>query len=166
MFIGYCDLEFQSLINPILKNPEFLKTKDKVHHGMTRFDHLIRVSYYSYYITKKLHLNYRETTRAALLHDFFLDETKKDSCIKKLQNHPEYALKNAKKYYELKDREEDIIRTHMFPVTLKPPKYLESWIVDIVDDVAGIYEKYRSSCNELKAATTFLCILFINVIQK
>ena len=54
----------------------------------------------------------------------------------------------------------------MFPVTLKPPKYLESWIVDIVDDVAGIYEKYRSSCNELKAATTFLCILFINVIQK
>ena len=166
MFIGYQDEEFQNLINPILINQEFLKTKDKVHHGITRFDHLMRVSYYSYLVTKKLHLNYKETARAALLHDFFLDETEKDSRIKKLQNHPEYALRNAKKYYELTDREEDIIRAHMFPVTFKPPRYLESWIVDLVDDAAGVYEKYRSSCNELKAAATFLFFLSINVIQK
>lgn len=166
MLIGYSDEEFQNLINPILTNQEFLQTKDKVHHGITRFEHLMRVSYYSYIITKKLHLNYKETTRAALLHDFFLDETENDSSVRALQKHPEYALRNAKKYYELTDREEDIIRTHMFPVTCRPPKYLESWIVDLVDDVAGVYEKYRSSCNELKAATTFLFILFVNIIQK
>lgn len=166
MFLGYSNEEFQRIIDPILRNEEFLKTKEKRHHGITRYDHLMRVSYYSYIITKVLHLNYQETTRAALLHDFFLDETESDSSVGALQNHPMYALANAKKYYDLTDREEDIIKTHMFPVTFKPPKYLESWIVDLVDDVAGVYEKYKSSCNELKAATTFLLIFFLNFIQK
>lgn len=162
----YIDNEFQEIIQPILDNEEFRKTKEKSHHGINRFEHLLRVSYYSYIITKSLRLNYKETTRAALLHDFFLDETEEDSAIKALQNHPNYALENAKKYYDLTDREEDIIKTHMFPVTFTPPKYLESWIVDLVDDVAGIYEKYRSSCNQFKAAITFLVIFCINIIQK
>lgn len=162
----YDNEEFQSIIKPILDNQEFLKTKHRTHHGMSRFEHLQRVSYYSYLITKKLRLHYKETTRAALLHDFFLDETNDDSLVEALQNHPNYALENAKKYYNLTDREEDIIKTHMFPVTFKPPRYLESWIVDIVDDIAGMYEKYRSSCNEFKAALTFLVIFCINIIQK
>lgn len=162
----YLNEEFQNIIQPILENEEFRKTKEKCHHGINRFEHLQRVSYYSYLITKTLRLNYKETTRAALLHDFFLDETENESSIKALQNHPNYALENARKYYELTDREEDIIKTHMFPVTFRPPKYLESWIVDIVDDVAGMYEKYKSSCNEVKAACTFLVIFFINIIQK
>lgn len=162
----YYNEEFQNLIQPILDNNEFIETKKKSHHGINRYEHLLRVSYYSYRVTKTLRLNYKETTRAALLHDFFLDETENDNALKALQNHPNYALENAKRYYSLTEREEDIIKTHMFPVTFQPPKYLESWIVDIVDDVAGIYEKYRSSCNEFKAALTFLVIFCINIIQK
>ena len=159
-------VEFETIIKPILSNDEFLKTKEKRHHGLTRFDHLMRVSYYSFLITKILHLNYKETTRAALLHDFFLDETDQDTKIGKLRNHPYYALENSLKYYNLTDREQDIIKTHMFPVTFTPPKYLESWIVDLVDDFAGIYEKYKSSCAEFKTAVTFMTIFFINFIQK
>ena len=159
-------VEFEMIIKPILSNNEFLKTKEKRHHGITRFDHLMRVSYYSFLITKILHLNYKETTRAALLHDFFLDETDKDTKIGKLRNHPYYALEYSLKYYDLTDREQDIIKTHMFPVTFTPPKYLESWIVDLVDDFAGIYEKYKSSCAEFKTAVTFMTIFLINFIQK
>ena len=164
--INFYREEFNNIIKPILNNEEFMKTKEKSHHGINRFDHLMRVSYYSYFISRFLRLNYQETARAALLHDFFIDETENDSKIGALQNHPNYALENVKKYYDLTDREEDIIKTHMFPVTFKPPKYLESWIVDLVDDAAGIYEKYKSSCHEFKTATTFLLILLINVIQK
>ena len=140
----YYNEEFQKIIQPILDNKEFMKTKDKVHHGITRFDHLMRVSYYSYLVTKALRLNYKETTRAALLHDFFLDETTNDSAIGALQNHPYYALENAKKYYDLTEREEDIIKTHMFPVTFTPPKYLESWLVSFVDKTIATYEFYCS----------------------
>lgn len=162
----YSENEFESIIKPILNNKEFLKTREKRHHGITRYDHLMRVSYYSYWISKFLRLNYQETARAALLHDFFIDETEEDSKLGALTNHPQYALNNALKYYDLTDREQDIIKTHMFPVTLTPPKYLESWIVDLVDDAAGIYEKYKSSCKEFKTAVSFLMILAINIIQK
>ena len=158
--------EFIDIVNPILENGEFLKTKQKNHHGINRFDHLMRVSYFSYIITRVLKLNYKETARAGLLHDFFTDETKGSSQIKSLRKHPTYALENAKKHFKLTDREEDIIKTHMFPVTFTPPKYMESWIVDIVDDAASVYERYKSSCIQFKAAINFLFIFFINFIQK
>lgn len=158
--------EFNYIIKDILQNDEFIKTKEKTHHGITRYDHLERVAFYTFIITKFLRLNYIEATRAALLHDFFLDETKDLSIIKALRNHPKYALNNAKKYFYLTPLQEDIILTHMFPVTLTPPKYTESIIVDLIDDVAGIYEKYKSSCKELKAATTFMFIFIVNFINK
>lgn len=158
--------EFNYIVKDILKNDEFIKTKEKIHHGITRYEHLERVAFYTFIVTKFLRLNYYEATRAALLHDFFLDETKDLSPIKALCSHPKYALENAKKYFYLTQLQEDIILTHMFPVTLTPPKYMESIIVDLVDDVAGIYEKYKSSSKELKAAVTYLFIFTINFINK
>ena len=69
----YPNEEFNNLITPIISNSEYQKTKNCVHHGMNRYDHMIRVAYYSYLITKFFHLNYKDTTKAAVLHDFFLD---------------------------------------------------------------------------------------------
>lgn len=158
--------EFEHIVKDILSNEEFMRTKEKAHHGITRYDHLIRVSFYSFFITKLLRLNYKETTRAALLHDFFLDETEVDSGVGALRNHPTYALENARKYYDLSPLQEDIIKTHMFPVTFTPPKYIESWIVDIIDDVAGIYERYKSSYREIQTTMSFLLIFVLNFIQK
>lgn len=151
--------DFYYIIDDILKNKEFQKLKEVKHHGITRYNHLLRVAYYTYLITKKLNLKYVEATRGALLHDFFSDETKNDSSYNALINHPEYALKNASKYFELTTLEKDIIKTHMFPITKVPPHYKESHIVDIVDDVCSCYEKTYSIRKELKTATTFLFIL-------
>jgi len=37
--------------------------------------------------------------------------------------------------------EKDIIETHMFPVaSVKPPKYMEGWVVCGVDKVVAMYE--------------------------
>ena len=158
--------EFSTLTEDILNNDNFKKMKYIEHHGSTRYDHLMKVSYSSYKIAKLLHFRYKEVARAALLHDFFIDEVEEFNKLKALQKHPLYALDNAKKYYNLTDREEDIIKTHMFPVTFTPPKYLESWIVDLVDDVAGIYEQYKSSCRQLKTAVNLIFLFIINIIQK
>lgn len=162
---NYFDSEFFDIISPILDNKEFNKTQDIVHHGITRYDHCMRVAYFSYKITKAMRLDYKETTRAALLHDFFTDEVDEDNKVSKLRRHPNHAVENAKKYFDLSEKEEDIIKTHMFPVTFTPPKFLESWIVDLVDDIAAIYEKYYSVRKEVNAATTFLVILLINFIS-
>ena len=161
----YQDDEFFTIVKDILDNEEFKKTNNIVHHGITRFDHCMRVAYYSYIVSKTLHLDYKETTRAALLHDFFLDEVKEDNSVARLRRHPMHAVNNAKKYFEISEKQEDIIKTHMFPVTFTPPKYIESWIVDLVDDAAAVYEKTYTVKREIQAATTFLFILLINIVR-
>ncbi len=161
----YKNNEFKRLIKPIVDNKEFQKTKKIAHHGITRYDHSMRVAYFSYLVTKFLRLDYKETTEAALLHDFFIDEVKHENAVLKLRRHPKHAVENAKKYFDISDKQEDIIKTHMFPVTFTPPKYVESWIVDIVDDIAAIYEKSYSVKKEIKSAATFMLILIVNFIK-
>lgn len=161
----YSNSEFINIITPLLENSNFNDTKDISHHGITRYDHSMRVAYYSYLVTKILGLDYIETTEAALLHDFFIDEVKDKNQIVKLTKHPKYALINAKKYFDLSEKQEDIIKTHMFPVTITPPKYLESWIVDIVDDIASIYERGTTTIYKFKTSMTLFFVLVINIIK-
>jgi len=137
---------YQDIINDIMSNKKFKKLNECVHHGTTRLEHSMRVSYYSYKITKKLKLNYIETARGGLLHDFFLND---DLTYKKQKLsmffHPYPALENAKKNFKTTPLEEDIIINHMFPtLPHKIPKSLESWIVSMVDKAIAVYEFYES----------------------
>ena len=156
--------EFNDIIKPYLTD-EFYELKSIEHHGITRYDHSIRVAYYTYLVTKVLHINYEEATVAALFHDFFTDEVEEEKSIFKLRRHPKYAIENASKYVDLTDIQEDIIKTHMFPITFTPPKYLESWIVDIIDDVSAVYEKAYSLRKEISAAMSFIFILVFYCIK-
>ena len=139
-----------------------------VHHEVNRLEHSIRVSYYSYKLAKALKMDTKQVARAALLHDFFLEENENEKVTKRMitmLEHPKYALENSKKYFELTDMEEDIILTHMFPIGLTVPKYFESWMVDIVDDVASIYEKGSVVCRQLSTASSFLFIILLNSLR-
>ena len=136
--------EFYSLVQDIIDNEDFNKLADDLHHGITRYDHLVRVAYYSFLVSKFLKLNYVETTRAALLHDFYSnEELKGNGGLKKLRVHPNVALNNSLKYFELDNVQKDIIKSHMFPCTLSIPKYKESWLVSGVDKIVSTYEMVR-----------------------
>ena len=148
------DDEYDMIVEDIINHDEFQKTKNVNHHGMNRFDHSLRVSYIAYKIAKFLHVSYEEVARAGLLHDFFLINSKdiaiKDK-INTLVNHPMYASAYSEKFFKLSDKEKDIIETHMFPIApTRLPKYLESWIVNLVDDYVAIREelhvKRRQMC--------------------
>ena len=154
--------EFLNIVSDILENEEFQKLKNIKHHDTDRFDHSLRVSYYSYLITKALRLNYKATARAGLLHDFFLEENYKEKISKRLDTllkHPKFALETASKYYDLSDLEKDIILSHMYPVTMNPPKYLESWIVDLDDDFSAVYVKYSSVAYKFVTISNFLLMI-------
>ena len=140
------DVEFADIISNILSNKRFLNIKKCRHHGITRYEHSMRVAYYSYLITKKLKLNYVETARGGLLHDFFItDELEEIEQRVSAFVHPYKALKNACDNFDLTELEKDIIINHMFPtLPHKIPKYLESWIVSIVDKIVATYEFYCS----------------------
>ena len=53
----------------------------------------------------------------------------------------------------------------MFPITFTPPKYIESWVVDLVDDCSAVYERFYSLKKEMRAATSFILILLVNIIR-
>lgn len=158
--------EYKKNVYDILENNEFNRLSNIKHHGCNRLDHSIRVSYWSYKISKFFKLDSEKVSRAALLHDFFLednDQLEKKDRAKTMVKHPEYALENAKKYFDLSEMEEDIILTHMFPIGKRVPKYFESWIVDIVDDVVSVYEKSYVTRKKVSATAVFLFTLLINI---
>ena len=84
------EVEFNSIISDILKNKEFIDLKYEIHHGISRLDHSLNVARLTYKMCKRLHVkNYKEITRAALLHDFFRTEDVPDKCF---LNHPLKAV--------------------------------------------------------------------------
>lgn len=137
--------EFDSLVEDITNNQDFNKIDKELHHGITRYEHSMRVARHTYVIGKMLHLKtLNETTRAALLHDFYInDDLKGQSGAKKLATHPAVALQNSLKYYDLNEIQQDIIKSHMFPCNLTVPKYKESWLVSTIDKSVGLYEMLR-----------------------
>ena len=135
--------KFLEIINDILANKSIQNLKlYKHHYAYTRLEHCLSVSYYTYVICKFLHLDYKSAARAALLHDlFFYDcEDKLSRPKNHIKNHPKIALENANKLFNLNKKEQDIILKHMWPLTLSPPKYLESFIVTIVDKYCAFKE--------------------------
>lgn len=140
------DIEYSVLVKDILKHKVFNEINNIEHHGTSRMIHSKRVSYYSYKICKKLHLDYIAAARAGLLHDFFLSEKNRNrkQRLKSTFVHPKQSLENSKKYFNINNKEQDIIISHMFPIYISVPKYLESWIVSTVDKMVGCYEFLES----------------------
>ncbi|MBR3210642.1 MAG: HD domain-containing protein [Bacilli bacterium] len=158
--------EFYNILDEYINHPKVLEMKGYAHHGIQRYDHCFRVAYHTYKVTKFLKLNYQSATKAAMLHDFWTDELEQEkNCLKRYRVHPSIAIENAKKYFSLNEMEEDIIGSHMFPLTFKPPRYLESWIVDFVDNVASVYEKYCSTKAEVKSLANVVALLFISILK-
>ncbi len=125
--------EFNEIIKDIITNEEFNKLQDQVHHSTTRYNHSLRVAFEVYSKLKDNSLNYVDATRAALLHDFFFDDDLTSSQNDRLNNHPLKALENAKKHFELNELQENIILSHMYPLSYSVPKYKESWVVSLMD---------------------------------
>lgn len=64
--------EFEMIINDIITNKQVLKMKNYRQHCDTNtYDHCYNAAKYCYKICKKLNLDYKSATRAAMLHDFF-----------------------------------------------------------------------------------------------
>lgn len=134
----------------ILQSPNFKSTSKHIQHGnMTVNRHCLNVAKYSLAISEKLHIpcNRRALIRGALLHDYFLYDwhSKEHVPVWRLHGffHPGIALKNASAEYRLTPREKDIIKKHMWPLTVVPPVCREAWIVSAADKWCSLMETLR-----------------------
>ena len=157
------DISFDNIALDIIKTNKFNELKNESHHGLTRYMHVLRVSKFTYNITKFLKMDYVSATRAALLHDYYTSSDLHDITeVKKLNKHPKVASNNALNDFNLNKREINAIESHMFPLGKVLPKYKESWVLTTVDKGVAAYEmtKYK-----WKNAIALYMIFIMNMIM-
>jgi len=159
------DEDYLTIVDNIINNDKFLKLKNYKHHGISRFEHSLKVSYNSYKFAKKYNLDYKEAAVGGLLHDFFLEENKG---IKKrlisIFTHPKKAMNNSSNIFKVNNKEKNIIKSHMFPLNIYIPKYKESWIVSLYDKKVAISEFILRYGHKLCHMFNFILIMSINFI--
>ncbi|MGN1133461.1 MAG: HDIG domain-containing metalloprotein [Oscillospiraceae bacterium] len=147
--------EYYGYVKDLLDSDIVNQMKNYTHHySTTCFQHCLNVSYYNYLLCRKLRLNTRDAARAGMLHDLFLYDRKtrekKDGEKSHSFHHPEVALNNAQKYFDIDDREEDMIRSHMWPLASNMPKYAESFAISAVDKYIATLELLTYAVNTVK----------------
>jgi uncharacterized protein len=140
-------LPFKEDIAEILGTPEMQSTKGFVQHGkVSVFSHSVAVAEYSCRFARKLRLkvDFHSLVRGALLHDFFLYDWHDDWDLLHGFKHPRMALANASEKFALNKTERNIIRKHMWPMTLiNIPTCREAWLVCLVDKYCSLLETMK-----------------------
>ncbi len=144
--------EYKEHIYDLIQHEKVREMKNFIQHGdINCLEHSIYVSYISYLICRIVEGDYRSTARGGLLHDFFLYDWHNGKPYKGLHGfiHPNIALENASKYFEINDIEKDIIQNHMWPLTIRLPRYKETFIVILADKYCASREIFKFDNREV-----------------
>lgn len=139
-------LEIDKLLCGLHLTKEAEMMKQYVQHGqISTYDHVVSVTRLSFYLNRRLHLGASdaELVRGAFLHDFYLYDWHENAYFGRLHgyHHPKIALENAMRRYELTEVEKNIIKSHMWPLTLfSVPKCRAAFIVCLADKICSAYE--------------------------
>lgn len=143
--------DFYKRINKI-KRYKFVKSilkGNKQHKNTSTYKHSRNVAFESFILAKKLEkryklkFNYDELIEAAYLHDFCLYDWHTKDKRHKLHGfrHPKIAAETAKNICGINEKEQEIIKTHMWPLTItKVPKSKEALLISLVDKAQAIKE--------------------------
>ena len=138
--------EFYGMIRDIVKSDAFRAMKRHRHHVRSNaYRHSLRVAYlcYRHHKRRGTRVDLAEFVRGALLHDYYLYDWHNREKGNRLHlfTHPKRALENALcAYPSLTPLQQDMIRHHMFPLTLCPPKTRAGWLVCFYDKVATVLD--------------------------
>lgn len=133
-------------LHGIADTPEAGKMKGFIQHGhITTYDHVMNVVRMSCVLNRAAHLHADSCSlvRGAFLHDYYLYDWHDRSVHAHWHGfrHPLTALSNARRRFALTPTEENIIESHMWPLTLTHiPKCREAAIVCLSDKLCALYE--------------------------
>ncbi len=117
----------------------------KQHGRISTYRHCRDVTAMCFFLNRRLHLGANEATlvRGAFLHDLYLYDWHEKNAAHKLHgfHHAEKALENAKQNFELNQKEQDMIYSHMWPLNLtRVPKSREALILCVADKLCALRE--------------------------
>ncbi len=122
------------------------------HGDTTILKHCRNVAYFSFtcakFLEKKFHLHfdYEALIIGAYLHDFFMYDWHQKDKTHRLHgfSHPRTASANAQELCHINAKEQSIIESHMWPLTItKIPKSKEAFLVCLFDKYAAILETFK-----------------------
>lgn len=135
--------EFLGHVQDLLDHP-LVQSMDRFEHHLNAscLDHSMGVAYGSFLVAKRLGMDARAVARGGLLHDFFLYDWREKGSHDGLHafSHPRTAMENAMRYFDITPLEQEIIRTHMFPMGLRMPRHRESLTVCLMDKLCAVCE--------------------------
>lgn len=140
--------EYEQYIKPLLEDEKVKQMEQFIQHGNTTcFKHCEMVARQSAKMAYKyrVKVDMKSLIRGAMLHDYFLYDWH-DEKLSNLHgyHHPRIALNNAMKDFELNEIERDIIKKHMFPLTIYLPRYKESILVSLADKYCTLKEFFEN----------------------
>lgn len=129
----------------VLRSPGMQKEKTFLQHGtVSVYAHSLAVTRTCVRMDLALHLHadLRTLIRGALLHDYFLYDWHDPDPSHRWHGfiHPRISLRNARRDFTLNAKEENMIRSHMFPMVLPIPRCRESVILCLADKYCALKE--------------------------
>ncbi len=143
--------KFDRELNSLLENPNIQQMQDfPQHKSSNTLRHSLGVAQLSFVLAEKFRwrISEEELVKGALLHDYYLYNAREEDIggYKHGISHPETALGNAMRDFELTEKEQNIIKGHMWPLTLfKLPRSKEAVLVCIADKYVAAKEMHIGS---------------------
>lgn len=139
---------YLSCVSDLLDTPQVRSMQQWHHHwSTTTFEHSLFVSYVAFRLARKWHRDYRMAARMGLLHDLYLYDSHDHSAHPGSQcfDHPLAAVRNARALVDLSPKEENIIASHMWPLSTTMPHSAEAFIVSLADKLCAALDYVRLS---------------------
>ena len=137
---------FRRIMRELEQDPHVRQLKKyRQHRGNTTFSHCRDVAETSFRMAQRLgwRVDEKALARGAMLHDYHLytRQSRKVNPCRHLLEHPKLALRNAERVFSLDPKERNIIRSHMWPLTLlTPPRSREAFLVTLADKLCALRE--------------------------
>lgn len=143
------EAEFQAILKDVMLDEKALRMKKFIQHGVvSTYQHCENVARVCYKINKNTgeKADMKILLTSAFLHDYFLYDWHEKKIKNKIHGftHARTARKNAARDFQLNEKEQQIIFSHMWPLNLhRIPASREAWILCMAD-------KYCSSIETMK----------------
>ena len=153
--------ELIDIYNTFLNDSHILKMKEiPMHRGSNCYIHSFKVAKLSIKrALKRKGYNLKALLIASILHDYYLYDWRKEKECKKRhgRKHPYIAVENAKRDFKISEEIENIMRSHMWPLTIKDfPKSKEAKMLNYIDDVVATREFLTSKNYKKKREEKYL----------
>lgn len=136
-------LEEQEQLDTLLRyyraHEKVQEMKRYIQHGViSTYDHVERVTKLCFLVNRRFRLgaDERALVLGAFMHDFYLYDWHVNDKSHRLHgyHHPDTSCMNAIDYFQIEEHIQQMIRTHMWPLTItRVPRSREAWILCLVD---------------------------------